>query len=125
MPYVITLDEMEMRSDESGVIVHIMEGYKHGFDNTTITRTDTPPGDGPLLHTHVAEEVHVLPACQMAYTIGDDQFEVAGPCIVRIPAHVPHTFTNIGNAPFNLICFWPHPNFWHNYEEVGPKPLIR
>ncbi len=121
MPYIITLDEMEYFAGEPGEAGHIMEGYKHGFENSTIIRTETVPGGGPPLHAHITEELHLLPACRMAYTIGDDQFEACGPCVVRIPARVPHTFTNVGPAPFHLICFWPHPNFWENVEDVGPK----
>ncbi len=124
MEYVITLDQMEAFYDEPGEAGHILEGYKHGLTMTTIIRTETAPGGGPPLHRHVSEEVHVLPHCRMAYVIGESHFEVAGPCVVKNPPDVPHTFTNIGDAPFNLICFWPYPNFWENYEELGPNPLL-
>jgi mannose-6-phosphate isomerase-like protein (cupin superfamily) len=124
MSFVITLDQMESFSDAPGEAGHLLEGYKHGFDSTSLIRTETAPGGGPPLHTHHCEEIHVLPACRMAYIIGDERFEVAGPCAVRIPAYIPHTFTNIGTAACNLICFFPDAKIWEHYEEVGANPLL-
>lgn len=93
-----------------------MAGYKHDFDNATIIRTEIVPGGGPPLHTHRADEVHVLPMGSLAYTIGDEQFEVTGPYVLCIPAHMSHTCTNIGGTTITLICFR------RNCEEIGHTP---
>jgi mannose-6-phosphate isomerase-like protein (cupin superfamily) len=123
--YVVPMEALESFYDEPGERGWIMEGYKHGFSNTSIIITQTAPQGGPPLHTHNTEEVHVLPECRLAYVMGDSQFEVEGPCVVNIPAGVPHTFLNIGDSPVRIVCFWPENNFWSNYDEVGPNPLLK
>lgn len=122
--YVIPMDRLETFYDEPGEYGWIMEGSKHGFGLTSIIITQTAPRGGPPLHTHNTEEVHVLPQCRLAYVIGDSTFEAEGPCIVNIPAHVPHTFLNIGTEPIRIVCFWPANDFWNNYDELGTNPLL-
>ena len=122
--YVVPMDRLESFYDEPGEYGWIMEGHKHGFGLTSVIITQTAPRGGPPLHVHDTEEVHVLPECHLAYVIGDSTFEVEGACVVNIPARVPHTFLNIGAAPARIVCFWPANDFWNNYDELGPNPLL-
>ncbi len=122
--YVIPMERLESFYDEPGEYGWIMEGYKHGFGLTSVIVTQTAPMGGPPLHTHKSEEIHVLPECHLAYVIGDSTFEAHGPCMVNIPAGVPHTFLNIGAETARLVCFFPYNSFWDNYDEVGPNPLL-
>ncbi|HEX8600554.1 MAG TPA: cupin domain-containing protein [Chloroflexia bacterium] len=122
--YVIPMERLEAFYDEPGEYGWIMEGHKHGFGLTSVIVTQTAPLGGPPLHTHHSEEVHVLPECRLAYVIGDSTFEAVGPCVVNIPAGVPHTFLNIGPEPVSLVCFFPANSFWDNYDELGPNPLL-
>lgn len=122
--YVIPMDRLESFYDEPGEYGWIMEGYKHGFGRTTVIITQTAPRGGPPLHTHNTEEIHVLPECHMAYVMGDKTFELRGPCLVNIPARLPHTFLNIGTGSVRLVCFFPANDFWNNYDELGPNPLL-
>jgi mannose-6-phosphate isomerase-like protein (cupin superfamily) len=122
--YVIPQSALESFYDEPGERGWIMEGYKHGFTNSSAIVTETAPRGGPPLHTHHTEEIHILPECRFAYVIGSSRFEVEGPCMVNIPPQVPHTFLNIGDAPVRLICFFPSYDFWNNYVELGPNPLL-
>jgi len=122
--YLIGMGDMESFYDEPGERGWIMEGEKHGFGNTTVIVTDTAPLGGPPLHSHVSEEIHVLPESLIAYVIGSDFFEVVGPCGIRIPAGVPHTFLNVGADPVRLVCFFPYNNFWGNFEDLGTNPLL-
>jgi mannose-6-phosphate isomerase-like protein (cupin superfamily) len=124
MEYVIPMERLEAFYDEPGEYGWIMEGYKHGFGLTSVIVTQTAPRGGPPLHTHNSEEVHVLPECRLAYVIGDSTFEAQGPCVVNIPAGVAHTFLNIGHETARLVCFFPSNNFWDNYDELGPNPLL-
>src|SRR3954464_10992934 len=103
--YRISMEEMESFYDEPGERGWIIEGEKHGFGNTSVIITETAPMGGPPLHTHVSEEIHILPKARMAYVMSDSYFEVEGPCATRIPAGVPHTFLNIGTEPIRLVCF--------------------
>ena len=122
--YRIGLEDMESFYDEPGERGWILEGEKHGFSNTSVILTETAPFGGPPLHTHSSEEVHILPKARLAYVMGDSFFEVEGPCAMNIPAGVAHTFLNLGAEPVRLVCFFPHNNFWSNYDEIGPNPLL-
>jgi hypothetical protein len=122
--YVIPMSALEAFYDEPGERGWILEGYKHGLTTTSAIVTETAPGGGPPMHIHHTEEIHVLPECHMGYAMGEAVFDVFGPCIMRIPARLPHTFLNRGAAPVRLVCFFPAYNFWTNYEEVGPNPLV-
>jgi mannose-6-phosphate isomerase-like protein (cupin superfamily) len=122
--YEIPMNALEAFYDEPGERGWILEGYKHGLTTTSVIVTETAPGGGPPLHLHHTEEIHVLPECQMGYVMGETIFEVTGPCLMRIPAALPHTFLNRGRSPVRLVCFFPAYNFWTNYEELGPNPLI-
>jgi hypothetical protein len=123
--YVIGMDDLESFYDEPGERGWIMEGFKHGFDLTSLIVTETAPQGGPPLHTHHTEEVHVLPECHLAYIMGESTFEVTGPCIVNIPPEIPHTFLNISEHPVRIVCFWPANDFWNNYTELGSNPLLK
>jgi mannose-6-phosphate isomerase-like protein (cupin superfamily) len=122
--YVIDQQDLEAFYDEPGERGWILEGFKHGLTTTSAIITETAPGGGPPLHIHHTEELHVLPACRMEYIIGDDRFHVTGPTVIAIPAKAPHTFVNRGDTPISLVCFFPSYNFWTNYEELGPNPLL-
>jgi mannose-6-phosphate isomerase-like protein (cupin superfamily) len=119
------MDRMEAFYDEPGEYGWIMEGFKHGFAQTSVVITSTEPRGGPPLHTHNTEEIHVLPECHFAYVMGDQTFEVRGPCVVNIPARLPHTFLNLGDNAVRLVAFWPHNEFWTNYDELGANPLLQ
>jgi quercetin dioxygenase-like cupin family protein len=124
MEYVIPLDAMEPFFREPGERGWVMEGAKHGLDATSVIITDTAPGGGPPLHTHVTEEVHVLLRGRMRYVIGEDRFEAEGPCAVKIPAQMPHAFVNAGDAPISLVCYFPDPAMLTTQTRVGPNPLL-
>jgi mannose-6-phosphate isomerase-like protein (cupin superfamily) len=122
--YIIAMDRLESFYDEPGEYGWIMEGYKHGFNLTSVIITQTAPLGGPPLHNHHTEEIHVLPECRLAYMMGERTFEIEGPCMVNIPPNIPHTFLNLGPEPVRIVCFWPANDFWNNYEELGPNPLL-
>jgi quercetin dioxygenase-like cupin family protein len=123
--HFVPMDEMESFYDEPGEKGWIMEGYKHGFTNSSAIVTETAPRGGPPLHTHYTEEIHVLPAkSRVAYVMGDSRCVIEGPGLMRIPAGIPHTFLNIGDLPIRLVCFFPSHDFWNNYVELGANPLL-
>jgi mannose-6-phosphate isomerase-like protein (cupin superfamily) len=118
------MDSLEAFYDEPGEHGWILEGYKHGLTTTSAIITETAPGGGPPMHIHHTEEIHVLPPGRVEYIINNERFTVEGPAVVNIPAKAPHTFVNRGDTPIRLVCFFPAYNFWTNYEELGPNPLL-
>lgn len=61
---------------------------------------------------------------RLRYLIGERRFEASGPRIVNIPAEVPHTFVNVGDALLRLICFFPNPDVLSSQWRLGSNPLL-
>ena len=121
--YVIQLKHMQAFYDIPGEFGYIADGRDYGFDSLSIIMTNTQPNGGPPLHTHATEEAHVLFEGQMLYLMGQKQFSIKGPYIVRIPAGVPHTFINTGNTPLHLTAVFPSDRL--TYTELGRNPLVK
>jgi quercetin dioxygenase-like cupin family protein len=93
MIHVIDRDELP----HSGS-VHRFEGYLYGDANVSFFLSETPPGQGPKLHTHPYAEVFVVQEGDLTFTVGDDIIEATGGQIVVAPAGVPHKFVNSGTG---------------------------
>jgi quercetin dioxygenase-like cupin family protein len=110
--FVIKMNEMVTINPAPGEYVTIMEGKRHGFNNTTIGITHTQQGGGAPLHTHETEESHVLVTKgRVRYQLGNEVFVVKGPYIINIPPMVPHAFMNLRKKPIKLVVTFPH-NEW-------------
>lgn len=109
--YAVTLDDFPVINPGPGEYVHVMEGYKNGYQNLVIGITETFPGGAPPMHTHEGEESHVLLEGEILYALGDTIFTITAPYIVNIPSMVPHAFKNIGDKTSNLVVIFPT-NVW-------------
>lgn len=109
--YAATLDELPVINPGPGEYVHVMEGYKNGYQNLVIGITETFPGGAPPMHTHKGEESHVLLEGEILYALGDTLFTISAPYIINIPPMVPHAFKNIGEKTANLVVIFPT-NVW-------------
>jgi quercetin dioxygenase-like cupin family protein len=77
---------------------HRFEGCLHGDANVSFFLSETPPGEGPRLHTHPYEEVFVVQEGALTFTVGDATVEAPSGHIVVAPAGVPHKFVNSGTG---------------------------
>jgi len=109
--YAATVDHLPVINPGPGEYVHVMEGYKYGYQNLVIGITETFPGGAPPMHTHKGEESHVLLDGEILYALGDTMFAITGPYIINIPPMVPHAFKNIGETTANIIVIFPT-NVW-------------
>lgn len=109
--YAADLDELPVINPGPGEYVHVMEGYKNGYQNLVIGITETFPGGAPPMHTHKGEESHVLLEGEILYALGDTLFTITAPYIINIPPMVPHAFKNIGEKTANLVVIFPT-NVW-------------
>ncbi len=109
--YVADVEDLPAINPGPGEYVHVMEGYKHGYQNLVIGITETFPGGAPPMHTHKGEESHVLLEGTILYALGDTLFTIQAPYIVNIPPMVPHAFKNIGEKTANLVVIFPT-NVW-------------
>ena len=90
-----------------GKIAHKFEGYRYGDVGVSFFLVDSPPGGGPVLHTHPYEEVFVTLEGNATFTIGDATIEVGAGQIVVAPAGVPHKFVNSGSGPLKQVDIHP------------------
>ena len=128
--YAAKVEDLPAINPGPGEYVHVMEGYKHGYQNLVIGITETFPGGAPPMHTHKGEESHVLLEGEILYALGDTIFTISAPYIVNIPPMVPHAFKNIGDKTANLVVIFPT-NVWEydvlnyfpfeNYDSKGNK----
>jgi quercetin dioxygenase-like cupin family protein len=72
------------------------EGYLHDDAHVSFFLSETPPGRGPSLHTHPYEEVFIVQAGKLTFTVGDETLVAGEGLIVIVPAGVRHKFTNSG-----------------------------
>jgi len=119
--YAVALDDLPVIFPGPGEYVHVMEGYKNGYNNLVIGITETFPGGYPPMHTHEGEESHVVLEGELLYALGDTLFTMKAPFIVNIPPMVPHAFKNIGEKTVNLIAIFPT-NVWE-YDVVDYFPF--
>jgi quercetin dioxygenase-like cupin family protein len=119
--HAIALDDLPVINPGPGEYVHVMEGYKNGYNNLVIGITETFPGGAPPMHTHEGEESHVLLEGEVLYALGDTIFTMKAPFIINIPSMVPHAFKNIGEKTANLVVIFPT-NVWE-YDVVDYFPF--
>jgi quercetin dioxygenase-like cupin family protein len=77
----------------------------------SIIQVDSPPGRGPSLHRHQYEEVFVLHAGEVTFTIGDDTRVARAGDIVVVPPDTPHGFVNSGDEPLGMVAIHVNPTF--------------
>jgi quercetin dioxygenase-like cupin family protein len=93
----------------SGGTARVFEGFRHGDTHVSFFLNDAPPGDGPSLHSHPYEEIFVIQAGQVTFTVGEATIQAAGGQIVIAPAGIPHKFVNSGTALLRSINIHPAP----------------
>ena len=103
MTFLINMTELRL----SGETARVFEGSQYGDTNVSFFLIDAPPGDGPSLHSHPYEEIFVIQAGQVTFTVGGATIEATAGQIVIAPAGIPHKFVNSGKAPLRSINIHP------------------
>lgn len=70
------------------------EGELYGGANVSFFLNATPPGRGPKLHKHPYEEVFIVQAGELVFSVGDEIITATAGQIVIVPAETPHKFVN-------------------------------
>jgi mannose-6-phosphate isomerase-like protein (cupin superfamily) len=84
------------------------EGADHGASVSGFV-VRSLPGEGPVLHRHPYEEVFVLEAGQVTFTVGDETVELEPGQMLVAPANTPHKFVNSGDKPLRMTTIHPAP----------------
>lgn len=103
MTFLINIAELRL----SGETARVFEGSQYGDTNVSFFLLEAPPGDGPSLHSHPYEEIFVIQAGEVTFTVGDATIEATGGQIVIAPAGIPHKFINSGKALLRTINIHP------------------
>jgi quercetin dioxygenase-like cupin family protein len=126
----------EVRKDPANVILHIpartrrsfwfaeclftilVTGEEAGGSYTTMELL-IPPGKGPRMHWHEAEEeqFYVLEG-NLTYWIGEHVFQVSAGDFIHIPRQTPHRFTG-GEQPSRLLATFSPAGPEHAFLEAG------
>ena len=79
-------------------------GADHGA-GVSLLLVDAAPGEAEAWHTHPGEEVVAVQDGEATFFLGDLQRRIvrAGE-VVRIPAGIPHRYTNTGTRPFRAVA---------------------
>lgn len=66
------------------------------------------PGGGMPLHTNEVEHQQYVLRGRASVRIGDEVLTVSADDVVFIPAGVPHSYTALGDEPFEFLCTVPN-----------------
>jgi mannose-6-phosphate isomerase-like protein (cupin superfamily) len=87
-----------------------LEGKDFGAGLSLIF-VDMAPGRGPSLHRHPYEEVFVVHAGKVTFTVGEAQVDAGPGDVVAVPARTPHGFVNSGDEHLRLTAIHHAPEF--------------
>jgi mannose-6-phosphate isomerase-like protein (cupin superfamily) len=79
------------------------EGMRHGGVGLSLVLTEAKPGQGPGLHTHPYDEVHVVQDGKALFAGGGSRGVLSSGDIIVIPAGVPHRFENSGRGTLRQL----------------------
>jgi mannose-6-phosphate isomerase-like protein (cupin superfamily) len=79
------------------------EGMRHGGVGLSLVLTEAKPGQGPGLHTHPYDEVHVVQEGKALFAGGGSRGVLHSGDIIVIPAGVPHRFENSGRGTLRQL----------------------
>ena len=79
------------------------EGMRHGGVRLSLVLTEAKPGQGPGLHTHSYDEVHVVQEGKALFAGGGSRGVLSSGDIIVIPAGVPHRFKNSGHGTLRQL----------------------
>jgi len=72
--------------------------------NFALRKFSMEPGGGMPLHTNTVEHEQYILNGRASVVIGDQLLEVQKDDVVFIPGGVPHSYTAVGDEPFEFLC---------------------
>jgi mannose-6-phosphate isomerase-like protein (cupin superfamily) len=88
------------------------EGAAHGHGvGLSLVLTEAGPGEGPELHRHPYDEVHVVEKGRVLFVGGGARGVLSAGDIIVVPAGVPHRFENCGRGLLRGLGIHLSPRF--------------
>jgi len=76
--------------------------------NFAMRKFSIAPGGGMPMHTNTVEHEQLVLNGSADVVIGDEKFVAKKDDVVFIPAGIPHSYTALGNEPFEFLCIVPN-----------------
>jgi len=76
--------------------------------NFAMRKFSIAPGGGMPMHTNTVEHEQLVLSGNADVVIGEQKFVVKKDDVVFIPAGVPHSYTTLGDEPFEFLCVVPN-----------------
>ncbi len=80
-----------------------------------------PSGDGPMPHTHEAEETFYVAEGEVTVFCREIRALAKTGMAVAIPSWAPHVFYNLGQSPARLFCVVSPAGLERQFLEIGPR----
>jgi mannose-6-phosphate isomerase-like protein (cupin superfamily) len=97
---VQVINQRELPSDE---ISHDLIGAAHCGAGVSVIFVDAPPGRGPCLHKHPAEEIFIIVEGKAEFVGGERHVRAGGGDIVIVLPDPPDSFTRSGPGRLRQI----------------------
>jgi quercetin dioxygenase-like cupin family protein len=91
----------------TGTTRQVLIGPEEG-PNFALRKFSMAPGGGMPLHTNTVEHEQYVLNGRARVVIGDQVLEVQKDDAVFIPGGVPHSYTALGDQPFEFLCVVPN-----------------
>jgi mannose-6-phosphate isomerase-like protein (cupin superfamily) len=104
-----------------------VQGANHG-SGLSVIFVDAAPGGGPSLRRHAYEEVFIVQAGHVTFTLGTAKLDALPGDIVIAPAGTPHAFVNSGEEQLRMTAIHHAPSFlteWLSDPPVGQSAAER
>ncbi len=103
------------------IVGKIMSAQTDGAYSVVISTT--PPEGGPPLHVHEHEdELFYILRGTYEFRFGDETITANAGDLVHLPAHIPHTFRNIGSEPGMAMNTMTPGGFEQFFVEIDQLP---
>jgi quercetin dioxygenase-like cupin family protein len=96
---------------------HELQGVSCGSALSLIF-VDAAPGRGPGLHRHAYEEVFVVHAGAVTFTLGGDRIDARPGDVAIAPAGTPHAWVNSGGEHVRMTAIHHAPAFLTEWLEA-------
>jgi quercetin dioxygenase-like cupin family protein len=82
-----------IRTDElpRGENAEVFSGHEHGA-GVSFFLSHNKPGTGPGLHRHPYEEIFIVQAGEVRFTVGEETLDATAGDILIVPPNTPHKF---------------------------------
>lgn len=82
---------------------HLFRGIEHGGVPLSFFWGHYSRPQGPKLHRHPYDEIHIVEEGRATFTLGNEQIVVEGGHVVITPRNTPHKFVNSGDETLKMI----------------------